>query len=391
MWRSTHSTHFLFLCILILTALVAPTGSAQQPEVYRILGISVEGQRSADPNAIIANTGLKIGDEITVPGQQTRTAVERLYGLRLFDDVQIFIENRTPEGVYLLIRVQENARLEKVEVEGNDELSTDDILKKVNLVKGQIVSRQEISAMIRLIKVQYDEDGYLNANIGWELLPSEDSTSRRVIVKLTVDEGQKIVVDKITFYGNTQYDDDDLKGEMKETSERAWWKFWASNKFDKKKYEEDKQLILKYYKKNGYRDAEILADSISYSPDKKYLAAAIYLFEGPQYKVRNLVWEGNTVYPDEALSARLGFKTGDIYDQEKFEQNLYRNENENDVSSLYMNNGYLFFQVEPEEARVGADSVDITFHVRERNKFKIGQVRVAGNTKTYEKVIRREL
>ncbi|HEY5615812.1 MAG TPA: outer membrane protein assembly factor BamA, partial [Bacteroidota bacterium] len=308
-----------------------------------------------------------------------------------FDDVQIFIENRTPEGVYLLIRVRENPRLDRVEVEGNDELSEDDVLKTVNMVRGQIVSQQEISWIIRELKAKYDEEGYLNAVITPETIPSEDTTSRRVILKLTVNEGEKIVVDNIRFYGNTQFDDDDLTGEMKETSARTWWKFWQSNKFDKKKYEEDKKFILAFYRKNGYRDVEILSDSISYSPDNKYVTLDIYLFEGPQYKIRNITWEGNTVYPDEALTARLGFRTGDIYDTGKLDENLYRNEAENDVSSLYMNNGYLFFQVDPEENRVGQDSVDLTFHVRERNKFKIGQVRVTGNTKTYEKVIRREL
>ncbi|MCI0707701.1 MAG: outer membrane protein assembly factor BamA [Ignavibacteriae bacterium] len=365
--------------------------NVRQPEVYRILGISVQGQRSADANAIIANTGLKVGDEIAVPGQQTRTAIERLYGLRLFADVQIYIENRTPEGVYLQIRVRENPRLERVEVKGNDELSEDDILKTVSMVKGQIVSEHEVSSFIRQLKAKYDEEGYLNAVIRDTLLASEDTTSSRVVLKFIIDEGQKIVVDRILFYGNTQFDDDDLKGEMSETSERAWWKFWASNKFEKKKYEEDKQLILKFYRKNGYRDAEILKDSISYSDDKKYLAIDIFVHEGPQYKVRNIAWDGNTVYPDDVLSARLGFQSGDIYDTGKLEENLYRNEAENDVSSLYMNNGYLFFQVEPEEQRIAADSIDLTFHVRERNKFKIGQVRITGNTKTYEKVIRREL
>ncbi len=362
-----------------------------KPEVYRILGISVEGQSSADPSAIIANTGLKVGDEITVPGQQTRTAIERLYGLRLFEDIQIYIENRTPEGVYLVIRVKENPRLEKVQVEGNDELSEDDVLKKVNLVKGQLVTRQEVSSIVRQLKAKYDDDGYLNAHIQPELVPVEDARGNRVVLKLTIDEGQKVKVDLLRIFGNTQFDDDDLKGEMKETSERTWWKFWTSNKFDKKKYEEDKKLILKFYQKNGYRDAEIFADSISYSEDKRYLTIDLYVHEGPQYKVRNVVWEGNTVYPGDVLTTRLGFTPGDVYNKEKFELNLYRNESENDVSSLYMNNGYLFFQVEPEEVRVASDSLDIVLRVRERNRFKIGRVFITGNTKTYENVIRREL
>jgi len=385
--RNSEFVLLLLGCLLAFSAL----HSQQRSEVYKILGISVDGQHSSDPAAIIANTGLKIGDEISVPGDQTQAAIERLYGLRLFEDIQILIENRTPEGVYLLIRVRENPRLENIELKGNDELSDDEVLKRINLVKGQIVTSQDLSLIVRLLKLKYDEDGYLNAAVRPKLIPTGDTTGNRVVLQVDVDEGPKVKVDKIRFFGNKHFDDGDLKSEMKETSERAWWKFWASNKFDKKKYGEDKKLILNYYRKNGFRDAEILADSLQYDQSKKYLTIVMYVFEGPQYRIRNITWEGNTVYPSEILTARLGFQTGDIYDMEKFEKNFYRSEDENDVYSLYMDNGYLMFQAEPEEARVPGDSIDITIHVRERNQFRIGQVLVTGNTKTYEKVIRREL
>lgn len=379
--------HTLLVAVLLVSCTLSQ--AQQRPEVFKILGISVEGQRSSDPAAIIANTGLKVGEEITLPGDQTRTAIDRLYGLRLFDDIQIFTENRTPEGVYLLIRVRENPRLEKTEIVGNDELSEDEVLKRVNLVKGQIVTAQDLSLIRRLLRLKYAEDGYLNADINPVLI--KDSTGNRVTLRVTIDEGPKVKVDRIIFHGNKQFSDDDLKGSMKETAERAWWKFWASNKFDKKKYEEDKRLILNYYQKNGYRDAEIISDSLLYDKNKQYLTIDIVVHEGPPYRVRNIIWEGNTVYTPEVLSQRLGFLKGDIYDKEKFEKNLYRSEEETDVSSLYMDNGYLMFQAEPEEARVGGDSLDITIHMRERNQFRIGQVVITGNTKTHEKVIRREL
>lgn len=380
--------------VLLFLGVFAPLfllHSQQRTEVYKILGISVEGQRLSDPAAIIANTGLKIGDEISIPSDQTRTAIERLYGLRLFDDVQILIENRTPEGVYLLIRLTENPRLEQIEIKGNDELSEDEVSKNINLVKGQIVTKQDLSSLVRLLKLKYDEDGYLNASVNPKLIRTDDTTSNRVLLRVEIEEGPKVKVDKIRFFGNKQFDDGDLKGAMKETSERAWWKFWTSNKFDKKKYQEDKQLILNYYRKNGFRDADILADSLRYDQSKKYLTIDLYVFEGPQYRIRNITWEGNTVYPADVLTARLGFQKGEIYDKEKFDKNFYRSEEENDVYSLYMDTGYLMFQAEPEETRVPGDSLDITLHVRERSQFRIGQVVIAGNSKTYEKVIRREL
>jgi len=377
--------------LFLLIVAVLPLRAQTRPEVFRILGISVEGQTSADPAAIIANTGLRVGDELTIPGEQTRTAIERLHRLKLFGDVQILSENRVQDGIYLLIRVKENPRLELIEVKGNDELSEDEILKKISLLKGQLITAQDLTTVVRTLKYEYDKEGYLNAVITPELRPAADTLKNRVNLVLNIEEGEDVKVDFIRFHGNTRFDDDDLKGEMAETKERTWWKIFATNKFDRKKYKGDKDLLIKYYRKNGFRDAEILADSIAYDAGKRYMTIDLYVYEGPQYYVRNIAWEGNTVYPSAVLSERLGFATGDVYDQERFTANLFRNEEESDVTSLYSDNGYLWFQADPVETVVGGDSLDILLKVRERNQFRIGRVVITGNGKTYEKVIRREL
>ena len=377
--------------LLASCSLFAFLHAQQRPEVYKILGISVEGQHWADPAAVIANTGLKVGDELTIPSEQTKTAIQRLVNLRLFSDVQILIENKVQDGVYLLLRVKENTRLDRVEIVGNDELSEDEVNKKIALVKGQIITPQDLSAVVRTLKKQYDTDGYLNATIKPELVSLSDTQTSRSVLKLTIEEGPKVKVDYIRFHGNKAYDDGDLKGEMKETSERTWWKIFATNKFDRKKYSEDKDLIVNFYRKNGYRDAEILVDSISYDRQKRYMTIDLYMFEGEQFKVRNIAWEGNTVYPTEVLAQRLGFKSGDIYDKERFDKNLRRNDEESDVTSLYSDNGYLWFQANVDETRVAKDSLDIRISLQERNQFRIGKVNIVGNTKTYEKVIRRSL
>ncbi|MEJ2505601.1 MAG: outer membrane protein assembly factor BamA, partial [Ignavibacteriaceae bacterium] len=161
--------------------------------------------------------------------------------------------------------------------------------------------------------------------------------------------------------------------------------------FHPDKFEKDKQLIIDYYRSQGYRDAEILSDSLDFYNNNQDLAININIYEGPQYKVRNIIWEGNTVYPDEVLTQRLGFSKGDIYDYKKFQMNLRGNEKQNDVSALYLDNGYLTFNIEPEEKRVAEDSVDLTIKVEERKQFRVSKVHVAGNTKTMDKVIRREL
>lgn len=377
----------LFGCSLLFSQ-----STRQQVQQYKILGISVDGNKSAETGAIIANSGLKIGDEITVPGEQTRTAITRLWGLRIFSDIEIDIENTVGDGVYLVIKVKEYPRLDKTDIVGADEISADDLLKKIDLLRGQIITPEEINEIVHTIKKAYDDDGYLQATIKTEEVASPDSEARgKVILRLTIDEGSEVHIKSILFYGNKAFDAGDLKGEMDDTHEKIWWKFWRGSKFDKKKYADDKKKIIDFYHKNGYRDAEILSDSISYNKAKDRMTIYLYVYEGPQYFIRNITWEGNSVFKSEALSERLGMKSGDVYDMEKFDRNLRQNEQQTDVASLYLDNGYLTMSIDPEEIKVDDDSMDIVIHVRERNQFRIGRVDIRGNTKTKEKVIRREL
>lgn len=359
-------------------------------ETYRILGISVEGNSLAEASAIIANAGLKIGDELVVPSDRLTEAVKSLWKLKIFSDIQIAIDRKVGDGVYLVIRVQELPRYESTTITGNDEIDTDDLMKKVPFVRGQVVAPQDLLKVQKDIRKLYEADGYLLADVKVTMEPV-DTSKHLVKVLIRIDEGPEVKVRNIYFSGNKAFDADDLKGAMKEISEARWWKIFSSHKFDRKKYEEDKKLIVQFYRKNGYRDAQIVSDSIWYSDDKRDMNILIRVHEGAQYRIRNITWEGNTVYPDTVLNERLGMKPGDIYNMEKFEQNLRGNDSQTDVASLYLDNGYLTFNLEPEETRVAEDSVDIHIKVYERNKFVIGQVNIKGNTKTYDKVIRREL
>ncbi|MEW5799854.1 MAG: outer membrane protein assembly factor BamA [Bacteroidota bacterium] len=383
---------FVSVLIVCFSALLCAQTSAPQQTQYKILGISVAGNNLAEPSAIIGNSGLKVGDEISIPGEQTRNAIQRLWNLRIFANIEIEAENVVGDGVYLLIKVEEYPRLEKVEYEGNDELDADDLDKKINLTKGQIISPQEINKLIKIIKKAYEEEGYLQADVKPSIVASDDETAKgRKILKLTIDEGSDARITKVIFYGNAKFDEDDLKGELPDIHEKKWWKFWRTGKLEKKKYDEAKKALINFYKKNGFRDAELLTDSIIFEQDKESITLKLYLFEGPQYKVRNVVWEGNTVFKSDALNTRLGFVSGEVFNMEKFERNLRGNEEQTDVASLYLDNGYLTVSIEPEEVKVGEDSVDIIVRVRERNQFKIASVEIRGNTKTQERVIRREL
>ena len=384
--------------LLVLTLVGAWAGNAhvyaqrtQQPQdVYKILGISVEGATLADPAAVIANSGLRIGDELLVPSDQVGQAVRKLWGLKIFDDVQIAIDRKAGNGVYLVIKVKELPRYERTEITGRDEIKESDIEKKIPYVRGQVVQPQNLVKIKKDITKLYEDEGMLLADVKVTTVPV-DTAAGRVILKVDIDEGKEVKVRHISFQGNVAYDDGDLRGAMDDTKQAQWWKFWSSFKFDRKKYDEDKKLISQFYRKNGYRDAEVLSDSIWYSPDKVDMFILIRVYEGPQYKIRNITWEGNTVYSDTVLNERLDIRPGEVYNAQKLEQNLRGNESQSDVSSLYLDNGYLRFSLEPRETRVAEDSVDITIRVYELNQYKIGHVAIKGNTKTHERVIRREL
>ncbi|MGD8778905.1 MAG: outer membrane protein assembly factor BamA [Ignavibacteria bacterium] len=420
-WLSYSLLFFLFLLNINYAQL--------NRSAYKILDITVEGNVSTDERTIIANTGLKKGDEIEVPGDATITAIKRLWALGIFKDVQLVIEKKIDRGIFLVIKIVEYPRLEEALFEGNDEIDEDDIHDEITIVRGQTLKPQDISKIKRNIKKLYDEEGLLNAEITHDTFSffEADTTSDEIIVtwrndeNLTdqyetfyeydpafdfrriskikerklllfrIKEGDRIEVRKIDFVGNDAYDDGDLKGEFEETSEHSWWKFWSSSTFIKDKYEEDKKLLYAFYKKNGYRDFEILGDTLILSDDKKEVDIFISVSEGPQYMIRNIIWEGNTIHTDEQLSERLGFQKGDIYNDELLNQNLYFNEKQSDVSSLYQDQGYLAFNLNLYEEKVAPDSLDLRIRVNENSRFKIGKVNIGGNDKTKDKVIRREL
>lgn len=415
-----------FIFVLLIASQVYSQGVQQS---YKILGISVQGNKSADATTIIANSGLKVGNEIQIPGDQTLNAIRQLWTLNIFSDVQILIERKISDGVFLLIKVDEYPRLERVAIEGNDEIDTDDIEQKITFLRGTVISPQNISKLKLRIKDLYAEEGFLNANIEddifefftadtvdedisviwrnqkdfsdeYEVIYEEgdrtyknliDRIKERVLLKLTIEEGDEVIVREIEFSGNKAFDDDDLEGELDETSVAVWWKFWSSAQFNPKEFEKDKTLIVDFYRKNGYRDAEVLSDSLYYYDDNKSLKIIMDIYEGPQYKLRNISWDGNTVYPEAVLNERLDFAKGEIFDYDKFQKNLRGNEAQTDVSALYLDNGYLTFNVDAEEKRVAEDSIDVFIRVDERNQFRISKVNIEGNTKTKDKVIRREL
>jgi outer membrane protein insertion porin family len=360
----------------------------------RILGISVEGNNpgtGTESDAIISNSGLKTGDEIQVPGDRLRQAMQRLWALKIFSDVQISEEKRVEDGVYLLITVAEYPRLDTLMFDGNDDLDDDDLRTATGAVSGQILTPDDIRRMKVAILDKYHEEGKLLATATPETSRTDAARPNAVTLLFRIDEGPSVSIDKIFVEGTSAFSPDEVAGQMEDTGEKTWWHFWSSPDFDEAKYRKDKERIVAFYRKNGYLDAEIVSDSTWYSADREKISLRMTVFEGPQYFVRNVVWEGNTVYNSAVLGARLQFFRGNVFDQERFESNLRGNAEQTDVASLYLDNGYLTFGMDPEIRRIGEDSVDIIIRVYERNQYRIGRVEVKGNTKTEDKVIRREL
>jgi outer membrane protein insertion porin family len=378
----------LAVVIFILSPLHAQESRPQ--EVFKILGIAVEGNQLADPVAVIANSGLKVGDEFVLPGDQIGQAVHKLWSLGIFSDIGITVDRKVGDGVYLLISLKELPRFERCVVRGNDEIDTDDILKKVTLERGKALHPADLIRIRKDVQKLYETEGYMLATVE-VTTEAVDTSATRAIVAIDIDEGPEVQVDHIIFEGNNAFDGGDLRGAMDETAEKHWWKFWSSASFDRKKYGEDKKKIVEFYRNRGYRDAEITSDSLWYSEDREDMTILIRLNEGPLYHYRTIAWEGNTIYPDSVLGERLAIVPGEIYNAEKFEQNLRGNEAQTDVASLYWDNGYLTANMEPHEEAVSGDSVDVRVQVFERNQFRIGHVTIKGNTKTWDNVIRREL
>ncbi len=374
----------LFLC------LTAPILSQGVPKQYVIAGISVDGNKTADAQTIISLSGLRPGDQISIPNDnKIHNAIRALWARKQFSDVQIIVDRVTALGVILLIRVDEYPRLKDIQITNNYELTDEEAKKAIAKVRGDIISPYEAYLSERKLKRKYKEDGLIFAKVKAQI-GNVDSANYSNL-NINVEEGREFHVKAIEFIGNKAFDNSTLESAFDKTQTKHWWQLWKSSKFDLTEYDKDKELLKNFYKNKGFRDIEIVKDSVAYYDNDGTVAIKVTVNEGSRLVIRNIEFSGNSIYPSSALLARLDFKSGDAYNLEKFQQNLNGNQEQTDANSIYMDNGYLFSRMDVEENRVPPDSIDIKIVVTEGSRVTIRKVNIVGNTKTKDKVIRREL
>ena len=357
------------------------------PKKYVIGGIDIIGIRYLDTDVLIQISGLAVGDEITVPGEEITTAVKKLWGHQMFSDVKVEAHKIIDDKIWLNIHLQERPRLADVNFFGVSKNEKDDITEKVLLLKGSQVTDNQLNNAERIIKGIFLEKGFLNTEVN--IVQRDDTTQNNsVILDIHVDKREKVKIEEIVYHGVSNVKPGMLDRAMKKTNARKLKNFFQTKKFLEEKFEEDKVNVVKKYNEKGYRDATIVADTVTKLENDR-VRIDMWLDEGNKYFFRDVEWIGNTVYPESFLQAVLGIKKGDVFDQKLLDKRL--NEDDDAVSNLYLDKGYLFFNLTPVEAKVENDSIDFEMRIYEGNQATINKVIIEGNTKTHEHVARREI
>lgn len=394
--KRTLLTAFLTLLLFNLTNAqiiykpqARPQVDPNAPKEYVIGGITVSGTQSLDKDVLITISKLKVGDRIKVPGDKMAASIKDLWSQGLFDDVQINITDIRQDSIFLDLYLLERPRLSKVIFRGLKKSEVDDLNeKKLKDVTGKVVNDNLIQSTSLIVKNYFVEKGYYNTEVFATQRP--DSASGRTALVLTVNKHSKVKVNSITIEGNTAISDAKIKKFMKGTKERKFYKIFGSKKYLESKYDEDKVTIVKKYNERGYRDAAITMDTV-YRHDLNTLDITMKITEGHKYYFGDIKWVGNAIYKAEQLTQILAIKKGDVYDEEKMEKRLRNSPSEDDVSSLYMNNGYLFFSVNPVQTSVKGDTINLEMQIFEGEQATINKVVVNGNDRTNDKVVLREI
>ena len=403
-----------------------------KPQKFRIAEIKAVGLSTLDENAIISLSGLKVDDRIDVPGDAISGALKKLWGQGIIGDVKILVTKIEGEDIYLLLDLTERPRFSRVEFEGINKTQEGELRDKVN-IRGRVVRDDVLNTAKRNIEKYYLDKGFLNTEV--KIIQDRDTTlPNSVKLRFDINPKSKVKINEIAFYGNDEISDRALKGKLKKTKEHARvaifkdvysrltdadgksftrsllnsqvatseqvnayinknfkLNFFNGSKYNPKEYRADKDKAIAFYNSKGFRDAKILEDSIyKFSEDK--INIDISVEEGRKYYYRNITFTGNYIHEDAVLLAKLGIEKGDVYDKEKLDKRLnYDPQKGDDVSSLYQDNGYLFFNIDPVEINVSGDSIDLEMRIFEGPQVTVNSVSIKGNDRTSDHVVMREI
>jgi outer membrane protein insertion porin family len=368
---------YLFLFSAVVIIFFLPNLYAQQIQQFTINKIRIEGNVAADSGLIMLNSGLYRGANITA--DHVQRAIKNLWQLNIFSNIQIVAERQVSDRIDLVIRVEEFPRLEDWTIEGNEKLKQKDVNKEMGFYKGMVFTPFVQYKGKKTLINKYKEEGYLLAQVE---IKNTILEGNRVTSQIVITEGKKVQVRRIQVFTKGQLDPEKIRKALKKVKEKRWWR---GADFNREKYETDKQNLLTFCRKEGFRDAEIERDSVYYSEDKRDLYIDVYVDEGHQYYFGDITFEGQTIFPEEILRSQMIVQKGDVYNQENFEKSIREN-----LQNLYYNEGYLFANILPLEVPVSQDTVDVRIRINEGHVVRIKEINITGNTKTHEKVIRRE-
>ena len=367
---------------------------AGTPRHCEIGGIAIEGVEGYEDFVLINLSGLSIGQEISVPGAEITDAVSRYWKHGLFSRVSISADSIVGSKIYLRFKLGMRPRVSSINYSGVKKSEREDLEAKLGILKGGQITPNMIDRAKILAKRYFDEKGYKNAEI--EIVQHDDVTNKNmVILDVNIDKKEKMKVRTITFEGNHFLTDSKIKGGLftsgcfgKIHEAGKFKNIFKAKKFTAERYAEAKKELLDKYNELGFRDAMIVEDSV-WNVDEKHVNVYVKIDEGQRYYIRNVNWVGNTVYPTDYLNDVLGMKKGDIYNQQLLRERL--NEDDDAVGNLYWNSGYLFYGLQPTEVNIVGDSIDLEMRITEGTQAHINNVRIYGNDRLYEEVVRREL
>ena len=363
------------------------------PKKYIVGGVKLEGNEHFSPEQILQLTGLQEGMEVTVPSEEMTNIVKRLWGQRFFDDVSVVIDSLAPtrDTAFFKIAIIERPRVSRWTFSGVKSGEEKELLERLNFRRGGEFSDYVAKTSTDIIKRYYKEKGFYNVKV--DVNTKRDSVIKSAIrVQFAVDKGQKVKIKKITFNGAENVKESKLVRSMKKTRDARLQNFFSSKKFQEKEYENDKRALLTAFNEAGYRDARIVKDTMYYIEPNR-LQIDFEIDEGKRYYFRDITWTGNSIYSSENLNEVLKIGKGDVYDMVTMQKRLFGGgkQSEYDVTKLYRDNGYLFFNIQPVEMNVEGDSVDVEMRISEGKPATLNNIVINGNDLTNERVIRRQV